>query len=132
MSNFNLAFGKDRQNAAGCFRVLQSDDQAVILEVNAGELQVTSLQNGSEGKQKLSIAGMSQTIEPNQPQLPTCGGLVGLSAPEGISLMVLEAEYETLQGVVLDTTPEENADLLNVDIVSEPTFPGSKTSDVNV
>ena len=86
-------------------RLLRSDERGIVLELTVDDFEVEMVQYGAQRYHRLTIPGMVQTDTPGAPQVPTRGALLGLPAAEGVSVQMLEAQYETMRGYQLYPTP---------------------------
>src|SRR3990167_7395252 len=86
-------------------KVLRSDEQAIDLELKAGDFQVETIDHEGQTYQRLIIPNMTQSTRQGEPQVPTQGTLVGIPCTEGVSVEILDAGYETLKGYRLFPAP---------------------------
>ena len=92
-------------------RILSSGEKAIVLELMVDDFQTETVAHGGQTYHRLNIPDMTQTDTPGQPQVPTRGTLLGLPSPEGVSIQILDASFEALQGYRLCPAP-----------IFEPTF----------
>ena len=88
-----------------CLKVLHSDGQAMDLELKVGSFQVETIEHEGQTYQRLIIPDMVQSSNPGEPQIPTRGALLGICFTEGVSVQVLDVDYETLRGYRLCPAP---------------------------
>lgn len=86
-------------------RVIRSTPGSMLVEFTAGDFQIESIDRAGLTYQRVQLPGTVQTSTPGAPQVPTRGALLGLPALTGLSLEVLEADYETRPGYRLDPAP---------------------------
>jgi hypothetical protein len=78
--------------------VLSTGDQAILLELTVTDFQVEPVVVAGQTYQRLRIPDMVQTDRPGEPQLPVRGALVGLPAAEGVTVEVIDADFDLLSG----------------------------------
>ena len=86
-------------------RVERSDEQAILLKLTVDRSDVETVEHGGRTYHRLIIPDMVQTNTPGAPQVPTRGALLGLPTIQGVSVQVLEADYELLSGYHLYPAP---------------------------
>ena len=91
--------------AGSHLRVVSSDSQGVVLELTVDGFEVETVEHEGRTFQRLVIPDMVHTQAPGEPQVPTRGTLLGLPSSEGVSVQVLEADYDTLSGYLLHPAP---------------------------
>jgi len=84
--------------AGGDLRVVSSEERGVVLELTVADFQVEAVEYEDQTYHRLSIPRMVQTDTPGEPQVPTRGTMLGIPSLEGVSVQVLEADYELLSG----------------------------------
>jgi len=94
------------QTPAGShLEVLSSDDRGIVLELTVSDFQIETVEHADQTYHRLVIPGTLQTDTAGEPQVPTRGTLLGLPHITGVSVQVLEADYETLRGYRLPPGP---------------------------
>jgi len=101
--------------AGSGLRLVSSDSQGGVLELTVDGFEVDAVEHEGSIYQRLIIPDMVQTDVPGQPQIPTRGTLLGLPSAEEVSLEILEADYETLNGYRLYPAPRLEVAGANVD-----------------
>jgi len=96
-------------------RLLHDSEQAVVLELTVDDFQVETVEAGGRTYHRLLIGDTVQTVTPGAPQAATCGTLLGLPSIEGVSVQVLAADYETLDGFDLAPAPHVRVSKDNLD-----------------
>jgi len=100
------SFRATAQSPSGShLHVLRSDEQSILLELTVESFETEVVETGGQTYHRLIIPDMVQTDAPGAPQVPTRGALLGLPASEGVSVRVLQADYETLPGYRLCPAP---------------------------
>jgi len=90
----------------GCqLTVLKIDQTSIILEMRVNHYTIEPVSVNGEQYQRILIDGASRTTLPGAPETPEYNALVGLPTTTGITLNVLEAEYETISKTWLNPTP---------------------------
>lgn len=89
----------------GPLQMVSSDSQSTVLELNVRDFQIETAEHEGQTYHMLIIPDMAQTARPGEPQVPTYGTMIGVSSPGGVSLEILDAEYETLSGYHLCPAP---------------------------
>lgn len=87
-------------------KVLGSDGQAVVLELKVGDFQTETIEHEGQVYHRIIIPEMAQSARAGEPQIPLCGAMIGLPSPEGVSVQIVDASYETLNGYRLYPAPE--------------------------
>ncbi len=91
--------------AGSQLRLLATDEQSLVLELTIADFQIEMVEYAGQTYHRLLIAGLVQTGAPGDPQVPARGALLGLPTTEGVSVQVLEADYELLSGYHLYPAP---------------------------
>lgn len=86
-------------------KVVGSDGQAVVLELKVGDFQTETIEHEGQVYHRIIIPEMEQSARPGEPQIPLRGAMIGLPSPEGVSVQVLDASYETMNGYRLYPAP---------------------------
>lgn len=81
--------------------VLSSTAQEIVLALTVADFQVEPVEVGSQIYQRLVISGATQTEVSGKPQLPTRGALVGVPTTAEVSVEIVEASSELLDGFQL-------------------------------
>ena len=89
----------------GHLRLWYADKQALVLELTVDDFQVETVEHAGQTYHRLIVPGMVQTESPGEPQVPVYGTLVGVSSASGVSVQVLDADFETLRGYCLYPAP---------------------------
>ena len=89
----------------GGLKLLTSNDQEIVLELSVPDFQVETIAYGGQSYQRLLIPEMAQTHSPGDPQVPIRGVFLGVPSTEGVSVEVVEFDYETLSGYRLYPAP---------------------------
>jgi hypothetical protein len=89
----------------GHLRLLSSDAQAALLELTVADFSIETVEHQGQTYHRLIIPDMAQTETPGEPQVPTRGTLLGLPSTDGVSVEVVDADYETLNGYRLHPAP---------------------------
>jgi hypothetical protein len=87
-------------------KLQSSSKHAAVLELTVGNFQIETVDHAGQTYHRLIIPGLAQTDTPGQPQVPTRGALLGLASPERVSVQVLDASFETLNGYRLHPAPD--------------------------
>ncbi|MDY7077081.1 MAG: C25 family cysteine peptidase [Chloroflexota bacterium] len=87
-------------------QLLHSDEQGVVLELTIDDFQIETVAYGRQTYHRLIIPDMVQTTAPGEPQVPTRGALLGIPFNEGVSVQIVDADYETLRGYRLCPAPD--------------------------
>lgn len=98
--------------------LLPSDSRSIELEFTIDGFHTETLQHEGKTYQRICIQDTIQSAMPGEPQLPQCGTMVGLPVIHGVSLDILDAQYETLQGYNIYPAPKSGIEGENQD-----TFP---------
>ncbi|MCF6148552.1 MAG: hypothetical protein E3K37_07830 [Candidatus Kuenenia sp.] len=101
--------------------LLPSDNHEIILELTVDDFHSEMLQYEGNTYHRIIIPDTSQGGTPGEPQLPLCGTMIGLPSLNNLSLDILDAQYETLQGYNLYPSPKFKIEGENRD-----TFPSGK------
>jgi len=101
--------------AGSHLQLLSSDSQAVVLELTVDDFQVETVEHAGQTYHRLTIPDTTQTATPGEPQVPTRGTLLGLPSTQGVSVQVLDADYETQNGYRLYPAPGLEVIGANVD-----------------
>lgn len=78
--------------------LLSSNAQEIILELTVADYETETVSRNGELYRQLRIPGTVQTEIPGEPQVPTRGTMVGLPTDAGVSIEIIDAEFETLSG----------------------------------
>ncbi|MDM8532801.1 C25 family cysteine peptidase [Anaerolineales bacterium HSG25] len=89
--------------------LLSSSNKAIVVELTVDGFQVETIEHDGDMYQRLIISEMEQMGQAGFPQLPTRGTLLGVPSMSGVSVEILEADYETLTGYHLYPAPEFNS-----------------------
>jgi hypothetical protein len=100
-----MSLARTQLPADSHLRLLSSDGQSILLELIVDGFQTETADYEGQTYHRLIIPGMVQTDTPGEPQVPTRGTLLGLPAAEGVSVHVIDANYETLRGYHLYPAP---------------------------
>jgi hypothetical protein len=79
-------------------KLLFSDDQAIVLELTVTDFEVETIAHEGRTYQRIIIPTMFQTHVPGEPQVPLRGTMVGLPSLSGLSVEIIDSDYETLAG----------------------------------
>ena len=108
-------------------RVLESDERAIVLELTVGDFEIETVEAGGQTYHRVLIPGAVQTGAPGAPQVPARGALLGLPTAEGVSVRVLQADYETRRGYRLHPAPgrpvPEDGAIVTAGEGVDPSFP---------
>jgi len=102
----------------GAITLLQSDNQAIELELTVDNFYVETLEHEGKTYHRIIIPSALQSGKPGEPQLPSCGTMAGLPALNDLFLDILDAQYDTLQGYTIPPAPKHTIEGGNQD-----TFP---------
>src|SRR3972149_3565837 len=86
-------------------KVLRSDEHAIDLELKVDGFQVETVEHEGQVYQRLTISDMVQSAKQGAPQIPTRGTILGIPSTDGVSVQVLDANYETLSGYRIYPSP---------------------------
>jgi len=85
--------------------LVSANSQEAILELTTTGFKTESVENAGQTYQRLMIPGLQQTVTPGAPQVPVRGAMIGLSSSAGLSVEIIEADYETLNDYLLYPAP---------------------------
>lgn len=88
-----------------CLKLLHSDGQSIDLELKVDGFQIETVEHEGQVYQRLTIPDMVQSAKPGAPQIPTRGTILGIPSTDGVSVQVLDANYETLSGYRIYPAP---------------------------
>lgn len=115
-----------QEPAGSQLRLVSSDRETIVLELTITGFQIETIEQAGQTYHRVIIPGTVQTDTPGEPQVPTRGALLGLPGTAGVSIQVLEADYEMLSGYHLYPAPalQVVADSLDAAQVAgvQPTF----------
>ena len=100
-------------------RIVSATDKGLILEFTSAELAVEQIDLDGQPYQRLTIPGTVLSASPGEPELPVLGTLLGVPNSRDITLSILEAESEVLNGFRLPPSPNlivEGNDLATGDL----------------
>jgi len=104
------------QSPAGSdLRVLSSNGHEIVLELTVDDFRVETIEHAGQTYQRVIIPGMAQTDTPGAPQVPVRGAMLGLPGVIGVSVEILEANYETFSGYRLWPSPRLEMSADNLD-----------------
>ncbi|OOP54933.1 MAG: hypothetical protein AYP45_17660, partial [Candidatus Brocadia carolinensis] len=86
-------------------KVLNSEEQSLVVELKTDAFQTELIEQEGQTYQKIIIPDMTQRAVPGEPQVPMCGSLVGIPSLNGVSVQILDADYETRSGYHLCPAP---------------------------
>lgn len=86
--------------------LLSSNAQELILELTVVYFKTETVTHGDDMYRQLRIPGTVQTEISGAPQVPTRGTMVGLPTDAGVSIEIIDAEFETLDGFFLPPAAE--------------------------
>ncbi len=86
-------------------KVLHSDGQSVVLELKVSDYHIETIKHEGQTYQRFLISNMAQSARPGEPQVPTCGTMVGIPSVEGVSVQIIDASYDTLHDYRLYPAP---------------------------
>lgn len=103
-----------QSSTGSSLHILSSGSRELVLQLNIAEIQVETIEQGSQTYQRLLIPNMVQKNVPGAPQIPTRGTMVGIGTPENVSAELLDADIEILSGYQLLPAPtlEVEGDIL--------------------
>lgn len=104
-----MAVGDTRvyaQSEAVDLTVIQSDQQAIVLELAVSTYTLESQIIDGIAYHPIQIEGLEQALSSTHPQVPSYGTMVGLPTSEGVTVDVIDAIYTELVGYVLPAAPE--------------------------
>lgn len=102
-----------------CLTVLHSDEQSVVVKLKASDFQLETIKYEGQIYQKIIIPDTVQSANPGKPQVPTRGAMLGVRTVEGVSVQILDADYETLTGYNLSPSPVLKVTGDNLDSILE-------------
>ena len=85
--------------------VLQSDSQAIVLELTISDYALEEETIGGLLYQLVQIDGLEQALSPAHPQVPSQGTMVGLPTTTGVTVEIIDAGYTDLRGYMLPAAP---------------------------
>jgi hypothetical protein len=88
-----------------------------VLELTVSGFQVETVEYAGQTYHQLVIPGTAQTDTPGEPQVPTHGTLLGLPHLTGVSVQILEANYETLRAYHLPPGPSTEIAIDSLDVL---------------
>ena len=86
-------------------QVTASNPGQIVLELTVAGERVEAIERDGQRYQRLLIPGTVQSEAPGEPELPTMGALLGVPTIQGISIEILEAEFEILETVRIPPAP---------------------------
>ena len=87
-------------------RVIRSDRHALELELKVDNFRIETTQHEGQTYQRFIIPGMVQNTRPGEPQVPTCGTLLGIPSDKDVRIQILKSHYKTLKGHRLYPAPD--------------------------
>ncbi|MFO0793489.1 MAG: C25 family cysteine peptidase [Candidatus Brocadiaceae bacterium] len=87
-------------------KVVRSDKHAIELELKVGNFRTETTQHEGQTYQRFIIPDMEQNIRPGEPQVPTCGTLLGILSDKDVKIQILKSHYKTLKGHRLYPAPD--------------------------
>ncbi|MBV7333617.1 hypothetical protein KFU94_36365 [Chloroflexi bacterium TSY] len=101
-----FTFSAAAQTTSGSQLTLrQSDEKAIVVELRVDDFTLTQVKHDGQIYHRISIPGMVQSEKPGDPQVPTLGTLLGVPTTDGVSIELMDASYEVLEGIRLHPTP---------------------------
>ncbi|HEX7975646.1 MAG TPA: C25 family cysteine peptidase [Anaerolineales bacterium] len=92
--------------SAASVRLLQSDNNGIVLELATPEYTLLADPSAGQGVQRLSLGGADQVSQPGKPQLPLASALLGVPGDAQVELRILVDDAQPLAGpVVLPLAP---------------------------
>jgi hypothetical protein len=89
------------QSSAWSLQILEADEQHLLLELILSAFESETVTHDGVGYQRLRVAEWGRWGQPGQPQLPMHSVPLGMPGPGNPQISVIEAESETLEGVLL-------------------------------
>ncbi len=86
--------------------ILSANSGEIILEFTVSGFEVETIERDSQTYHRLIIPGTAQTDIAGNPQVPVRGALLGLPSTQGVTVQVLEFDYDTLSGYSLYPSPD--------------------------
>lgn len=86
--------------------ILSTSPRSLVLQLTVGDVQVEPLMRNGQSLFRFDVESMAQTATPGTPQVPIYGALLGVPATSGLSVRVLDADYETLRGLQVAPVPQ--------------------------
>lgn len=106
--------------------ILDSTTTQIVIEMVIDEYAVETLDIEGENYQRVEIPGSGYAEVAGAPQVPLVGAMVGLPTAEGVSVQVLDADYEMLSELKIAPAPSYSAtalDLASLDVDSlQPSY----------
>ena len=87
-------------------KVIRSDRHTLELELKVGNFRTEMTQHGGQTYQRFIIPDMVQNIRPGEPQVPTCGALLGIPSDKDVKIQIQKSHYKTLKGHRLYPAPD--------------------------
>lgn len=98
VSGLFLSFAEAQTSSGSPVNILDADGQSMVLELKVNDYQIETIEHEGERYHRVNISSLLQRNRPGDPQVPMCGALLGLPSPKDVSVQVLDAGYETLNG----------------------------------
>ncbi|MBV7335795.1 hypothetical protein KFU94_47665 [Chloroflexi bacterium TSY] len=102
--------------------ILDANQRGILLELQVNDFKVEQIHKAGELFSRVQIGTMAQTNLPGLPQVPTEGTLLGVPIPEGLSLQIVETDYQTLIGHRLLPAPQLRSQSDEPDGFAQATF----------
>ncbi|RME99733.1 MAG: hypothetical protein D6768_14385, partial [Chloroflexi bacterium] len=89
--------------------LLSTGDSWAELELRVSDFAVESATQNGQVVQRWTIPQTVSFSEPGRPQIPVRGALLGVTAPDGVTVEILSAEFEPLTGGLFAVAPGDSA-----------------------
>jgi hypothetical protein len=92
--------------------ILNSTPRQIVVELSVDDYEIETIQIDGAAFQRVHIPGLEFLEVAGAPQTPLAGAMVGIPSSEGVSIQMLDAEYETLSALRLAPAPRYLAPVL--------------------
>ncbi len=114
----------EAQSTSSGVRVLQSDTNRIVLELNVADYTVRAQRTSAGTFSSITIPGLGHTIEPGKPQLPTQSAMVAIP-PGAVASLAIVADDARTDALANPPLPQPTERVTNDPRASLPSYAGS-------